>query len=80
MHARMHTVTVVRWIESAYLQSVVSNKEFNTMVINFVKRLQNWREVTVDAIVLLLHHLHVQAFYHNEIQWDYYVLGTYTLS
>jgi len=31
-----------------------------------LKRLQRWREVTVDSIVLALYHL--QAFFHNEIQ------------
>lgn len=43
-----------------------------------LKRLQNWREVPVDAIVLSLYHL--QAFYHNEIQRGFSGLGTYTLS
>lgn len=31
-----------------------------------LKRLQRWREVPVDSIVLSLYHL--QAYYHNEIQ------------
>ena len=43
-----------------------------------LKRLQNWREVPVDAVVLSLYHL--QAFYHNEIQRGFSGLGTYTLS
>ena len=38
------------------------SESFNTTI----KRLQHWREVPVDSIVLALYHL--QAFFHNEIQ------------
>jgi hypothetical protein len=31
-----------------------------------LKRLQRWREVPIDALVLALYHL--QAYFHNEIQ------------
>ena len=61
--------TIGRWIlESLQIYnpySGITNNQsegFNTVL----KRLQNWREVPVDAIVLTLYYL--QAFYHDEIQ------------
>ena len=42
------------------------------------KRLQNWREVPIDAIVLGLYHL--QAFYLNEVRRGFAGLGSYSLS
>lgn len=54
---------------------VTSNQSecFNSVL----KRLQSWREVPVDAIVLALYHL--QAFYHNEVQRGFAGLGNYSL-
>ena len=43
-----------------------------------LKRLQNWREVPIDAIVLALYYL--QALYSNEIQRGFAGLGNYSLS
>lgn len=54
---------------------VTSNQSecFNSVL----KRIQSWREVPVDAIVLALYHL--QAFYHNEVQRGFSGLGDYCL-
>ena len=75
------TKTIGRWIlESLRIYnpySGITNNQsegFNTVL----KRLQNWREVPVDAIVLTLYHL--QAFYHNEIQRGFSGIGSYSLS
>ena len=46
---------------------------FNTVL----KRLQLWREVPLDSIVLSLYHL--QAFYYNEIQRGICQMGNYSL-
>ena len=54
---------------------VTTNKSesFNSTM----KRLQSWREVPVDAIILALYHL--QAFYHNEVQCGLCGVGSYIL-
>ncbi len=49
-------------------------ESFNALL----KRLQNWREVPVDAIVLSLYYL--QAFYSNEVQRGFAGLGNFKLS
>ena len=55
---------------------VTSNQSesFNALL----KRLQSWREVPVDAIVLALYYL--QAFYSNEVQRGFAGLGNFLLS
>lgn len=50
------------------------SEAFNSVL----KRLQNWREVPIDAIVLGLYHL--QAFYLNEVRRGFAGLGSYSLS
>jgi hypothetical protein len=49
------------------------SESFNAVL----KRLQRWREVPVDSIILSLYHL--QAYYHNEIQRGFAGLGNYRL-
>ena len=70
-----------RWvIEKARVYSpysgVTSNQSesFNAVL----KRLQLWKEVPVDVIVLSLFYL--QAYYHNEIQRGFCGLGNYSLA
>lgn len=55
---------------------VTSNQSesFNALL----KRLQSWREVPVDNIVLSLYYL--QAYYSNEVQRGFAGLGNFTLS
>lgn len=55
---------------------VTSNQSesFNAVL----KRLQSWREVPLDAIVLSLYYL--QAFYSNEVQRGFAGLGNFELS
>jgi hypothetical protein len=48
------------------------SESFNAVL----KRLQRWREVPVDSIILSLYHL--QAYYHNEIQRGF--AGLFSLS
>ena len=50
------------------------SESFNSVL----KRLQSWREVPVDAIVLALYQL--QAFYTNEVQRGFAGLGKFSLS
>ena len=50
------------------------SESFNSVL----KRLQSWREVSVDAIVLALYQL--QAFYTNEVQRGFAGLGNFSLS
>ena len=61
--------TLGRWVLEKFgvyhpLTGVTSNQSesFNATL----KRLQRWREVPGDALILALFHL--QAFYHNEVQ------------
>lgn len=63
------TSTLGRWILEKYgvyspLSGVTSNQAegFNCVL----KRLQNWKEIPIDAAVLAFYHL--QAFYVNETQ------------
>ena len=55
---------------------VTSNQSgsFNTLL----KRLQSWREVPLDTIVLSLYYL--QAYYSNEVQRGFAGLRTFLLS
>ena len=55
---------------------VTSNQSESFNVV--LKRLQSWREVPVDVIVLSLFHLH--AYYNNEIQRGFSGLGNYLLA
>jgi hypothetical protein len=50
------------------------SESFNSVL----KRLQRWKEVPPDSIVLTLYHL--QAYYYNEIQRGFAGLGSYELS
>ena len=71
------TSTLGRWILEKYgvynpLSGVTTNQAegFNTVL----KRLQNWKEIPVDAAVLAFYHL--QAFYVNETQRGFSGLST----
>ena len=73
--------TLGRWVlEKLRVYSpysgVTSNQSESFNVV--LKRLQSWREVPVDAIVLSLFHL--QAYYYNEVQRGFSGLGNYLLT
>ena len=79
IHPRVLT-SIGRWILEKLgvynpYSGVTSNQaeSFNALL----KRLQNWREVPVDAIILSLYYLH--AYYFNEIQRGLCGLGNYQL-